>query len=178
MTEEKPGAWLASLTSSERKEAAMSRGLLAYFPDALALVARHSVRANEKHNPGQPVHWAREKSKDHEDCIIRHSAAIAVDPDSLDDGQPHIVCRAWRALAALQLWAEAQVVEREPAIDEEWTPWYGRGKPPLPEERMVEVKVRGCSDVWSGLVREWKWNWEGYEVPRVGDVVAYRTGSP
>ena len=41
--------------------------------------------------------------------IIRHSTAVAVDPNSLDDGQPHIVCRAWRALAALQLWAEAQV---------------------------------------------------------------------
>lgn len=104
----KPGAFLDSLTSAERKEVAMSRGLFAYFPDALALVARHSVRANEKHNPGQPVHWSREKSSDHEDCILRHSASVAIDANSLDDGQPHMVCRAWRALAALQLWAEAQ----------------------------------------------------------------------
>jgi hypothetical protein len=104
----KPGDWLASLTSAERKEVAVSRGLFAYFPDALALIARHSVRANEKHNPGQPVHWSREKSSDHEDCIGRHSLAIAVDPNSLDDDAPHIVCRAWRSLAALQLWAEKQ----------------------------------------------------------------------
>ena len=103
-----PGDWLQSLTSEQRKEVAVSRGLYAYFPDALALVARHSVRSNEKHNPGQPVHWAREKSTDQEDCIGRHSLAIAADPDSLDDGQPHIVCRAWRAFAALQLWAEDQ----------------------------------------------------------------------
>lgn len=102
----KPGAFLDSLTSAERKEVAVFRGLFAYFPDALALIARHSVRANEKHNPGQPVHWSREKSNDHEDCIARHSLSIAIDPDSLDDGQPHVVCRAWRALAALQLWAE------------------------------------------------------------------------
>jgi hypothetical protein len=102
------GSWLDSLTSAERKECAVSRGFMAYFPDAIALVARHSVRMNEKHNPGQPVHWSRGKSNDHDDCIGRHSLAIAVDPDSLDDGQPHMVCRAWRAMAALQEWAEKQ----------------------------------------------------------------------
>jgi hypothetical protein len=104
-----PGDWLASLTSAERKEVAVSRGLQAYFPDALALVARHSVRSNEKHNPGQHVHWSREKSSDHEDCVGRHSIAISINPDSLDGDAPHMVCRAWRALAALQLWAEEQV---------------------------------------------------------------------
>lgn len=104
----KPGDFLASLSSAERKEVAVARGLFAYFPDALALIARHSVRSNEKHNPGQPVHWSRDKSSDHEDCIARHSLAVAVDPDSLDGDAPHIVCRAWRALAALQVWAERE----------------------------------------------------------------------
>ena len=103
-----PGDWLQGLTSAERKEVAVARGLFGYFPDALALVARHSVRSNEKHNPGQPVHWSREKSSDHEDCIGRHSLAVAVSPDSLDGDVPHMVCRAWRALAALQLWAEGK----------------------------------------------------------------------
>ena len=121
----KPGCFLDSLTSAERKQVAMSRGLKAYFPDALALVARHSVLMNEKHNPGQPVHWSREKSSDHEDCIERHGTSIAVDPNSLDDGQPHIVCRAWRALAALQLWAEAQAkpVKFEKYADPAEDPW-------------------------------------------------------
>lgn len=119
-----PGAFIDSLSSAERKEVALSRGLYAYFPDALALVARHSVRANEKHNPGQPVHWAREKSSDHEDCIGRHSLSIAIDPNSLDDGQPHIVCRAWRALAALQLWAEAQAVPKAEPPALQWTKPY------------------------------------------------------
>lgn len=107
--EVQPGDWLASLTSAQRKEIMIAAGLFAYFPDALALIARHSVRSNAKHNPGQPVHWAREKSKDHEECIGRHSLAVAVDPSSLDDGQPHIVCRGWRALAAIQVWAERQL---------------------------------------------------------------------
>lgn len=107
------GVWLNSLSSDERKEVAVARGLFAYFPDALALVARHSVRSNEKHNPGQPVHWSREKSSDHEDCIARHSLSVAVNPDALDGAVPHIVCRAWRALAALQLWAEAKHLKGE-----------------------------------------------------------------
>lgn len=108
-----PGEWLNCLTSAERKEVAMSRGLFAYFPDALALIARHSVRSNEKHNLGQPVHWARGKSSDHEDCIARHSISVAVDPNSLDGDAPHILCRAWRSLAALQLWIEDKKEEGE-----------------------------------------------------------------
>lgn len=108
----KPGAFLDSLTSAERKEAPVSRGVFAYFPDALALIARHSARSNAKHNPGEPIHWSRDKSTDHEDCIARHSLSIAIDPDSLDDGQPHMICRAWRSLAALQLWAEQQEAEK------------------------------------------------------------------
>ena len=107
MPKVQPGDWLNSLSSTERKECAMSRGVLNYFPDALAIVSRHSVRMNEKHNPGQPVHWSRGKSADHDDCVVRHSASIAVDPDSVDgDGAYHMVCRAWRALAALQVWIE------------------------------------------------------------------------
>lgn len=109
----KPGAFLDSLTSAERKECALSRGLYNYFPDALALIARHSVRSGEKHHPDAPVHWERGKSDDHEDCIGRHSLSIAIDPNSLDDGQPHVICRAWRALAALQLWAEQQKWEKK-----------------------------------------------------------------
>jgi len=111
-----PGDWLASLTSAERKEAAVLRGFLAYFPDAVALVARHSVRSNEKHNPGQPVHWSRSKSSDHGDCEIRHAIAVAVNADAQDDGQYEMVCKAWRAMADLQLWAEEKFA-RDGKID-------------------------------------------------------------
>lgn len=104
----KPGDWLASLNSAERKECAVHRGLFAYFPDALAAVARHSVRGNEKHNPGEPLHWSRPKSSDQDDCVARHSLAIAADPTALDDGQPEVIARAWRSLAALQLWIEGK----------------------------------------------------------------------
>lgn len=88
-----------------RKNIPMFRGLFGYFPDALAEVARLSFEANEQHNPGEPMHWAREKSNDHADCIIRHQ----VDAGTVDtDGFLHDVKVAWRALAQLQLALEAQ----------------------------------------------------------------------
>ena len=63
--------------SAERKEYPLFRGLLRYFPAALAGVARHSKRGNDKHNPGEEMHHARGKSSDHADCIVRHLVDIA-----------------------------------------------------------------------------------------------------
>lgn len=92
-----------------REDFPMYDGLLAYFPAALAEVARWSVVGNRKHNPGQKLHWAREKSTDHENKIVRHLLdARAVDKD----GFVEAVALAWRALALCQTileergWAE------------------------------------------------------------------------
>lgn len=77
----------------------MADGLLYYFPAALAAVAKVSKIGNDQHNPGQPMHWARGKSTDHENKIIRHLA----DAGTLDsDGTRHSAKVAWRALALLQ----------------------------------------------------------------------------
>ena len=109
-----PEEWLDSLTSAERKEFAVFQGFKRYFPLAMMLIARHSVRMNEKHNPGEPVHWAKEKSKDHDDCIERHGISIAINPDSVDsDGAYHMICRGWRAMAAIEIWAEAKLAKGE-----------------------------------------------------------------
>ena len=82
-----------------RKDAPMARGLLDYFPDALFAVAELSRIGNEQHNPGEPMHWAKEKSTDDADCIIRH----LIDRGKLDtDGVRHSTKVAWRALALLQ----------------------------------------------------------------------------
>lgn len=85
--------------SDERKEIPLARGLIDYFPDALAYVARISKFGNDKHNPGQPIHHARGKSTDHADCIARH----LVDRGTTDsNGLRHSGYLAWRALALLQ----------------------------------------------------------------------------
>lgn len=88
-----------------RKNAPIARGVLDYFPDALFTVADLSRIGNEQHNPGQPMHWAREKSTDHADCIIRHLA----DRGKMDDdGVRHSTKVAWRALALLQIELESE----------------------------------------------------------------------
>ena len=89
-----------------RKGMPIARGVLDYFPLALAEVARISKAGNDQHNPGQPMHWAREKSSDHADCIVRH----LIERGRIDsDGQRHSAKMAWRALALLQLEMEASI---------------------------------------------------------------------
>ncbi len=88
-----------------RKLTPIYSGVLKYFPKALAEVARVSYVGNEQHNPGEPLHWAREKSTDQHDCIVRH----LLEAGTLDtDGQRHSAKVAWRALAALELELEKE----------------------------------------------------------------------
>ena len=94
--------------SAARKDLPLARGLLDYFPDALAAVAKLSRKGNDKHNPGGPLHWSREKSSDHADCIVRH--LIERGTVDAEDGLLHDVKVAWRALAMCQLAIEKQRV--------------------------------------------------------------------
>jgi hypothetical protein len=98
------GLMKAGNESKRRKDTPMCTGVLDYFPDALAAVARVSKKGNEKHNPGQPLHWSRGKSNDHADCVIRHMATR----EEIDDenGETHLSNAAWRVLALLQLQQE------------------------------------------------------------------------
>jgi hypothetical protein len=87
-----------------RKDIPIVRGVLDYFPAALAAVAELSRVGNEQHNPGEPLHHARGKSTDHADCIVRH----LMDRGTRDtDGVLHSVKVAWRALALAQEELEA-----------------------------------------------------------------------
>ena len=84
----------------ERKAVPIATGVLDYFPLALMEVAKCSKAGNDQHNPGQPLHWAKEKSTDHADCILRH----LIDRGTIDtDGIRHSAKVAWRALALLQV---------------------------------------------------------------------------
>lgn len=83
----------------KRNEYPMAEGLLDYFPNALAEIARLSFRATQQHHPDQPMHWDRSKSTDHANKIMRH----LIDRGKIDDkGMRHSVMVAWRALAMLQ----------------------------------------------------------------------------
>ena len=99
---------------TERKERPLARGVLDYFPDALAAIAHVSYVGNEQHNPGQPMHWARDKSSDHADCLLRH---LADRGDMDNDGLRHTAKAAWRALALLQV----ELEKAGPAADRDLT---------------------------------------------------------
>ena len=80
----------------------MFEGLLKYFPNALREISHLSLVANEQHNPGEPLHWAREKSFDHKDALLRHLTEIAKGNEIDDDDILHATKVAWRALANLE----------------------------------------------------------------------------
>lgn len=85
--------------AAERKAIPLATGCLDYFPAALAEVAKISKKGNDQHNPGQPLHWARGKSMDHADTMIRHF----MERGTVDvDGTRHSAKMVWRALALLQ----------------------------------------------------------------------------
>jgi hypothetical protein len=71
--------------------------------NAVAALCNHSKKGNDKHNPGEPLHWSRDKSNDHEDCIARH----LIDQDWLEF--------SWRCFAKAQ-------IELEEAANEQFTP--------------------------------------------------------
>jgi hypothetical protein len=103
-TDAPPAHTFRTASSPERKEYPIFSGLLAYFPDALADVARISFKGNQKHNPGEALHWAREKSNDHLDCAVRHTIQAQWD----DESEDHLGEAIWRLLAEKQLRLEAK----------------------------------------------------------------------
>lgn len=95
------------MTAQERKQRPLFSGVLKYFPDALMEVAYVSYIGNEQHNPGEPLHWAKEKSSDEPDALLRHMVDdISSKFDT--DGTRHLAKAAWRALANLQRELDAE----------------------------------------------------------------------
>jgi len=97
---------IISQDSAERKAYPLTTGFLDYFPAAIMEGARHSFVGNLKHNPGEPLHWARDKSLDHADCIGRHllerGRTEIVVIDGVSYVMRHSAALLWRAAAMLQ----------------------------------------------------------------------------
>jgi hypothetical protein len=81
--------------------------LTEYFPDATLAEVAVSVAGNEQHNPGEPLHWAREKSKDQLNTAFRHMWDHKRGTVKDIDGQYHLAKAIWRLKAELQLQIEA-----------------------------------------------------------------------
>lgn len=89
--------------SAARKEYPIYSGFLQYFPAAIAAIANHSYKGNQKHNPGLPLHHDRAKSDDEPDALCRHLL------------EEDLVGMAWRAMSHLQKHLEAKGAPIAPA---------------------------------------------------------------
>jgi hypothetical protein len=90
-----------------RKNIPVYSGFIKYFPRAMCAVAHLSKIGNDQHNPGQPLHWAKEKSKDEMDALCRHMIDDAMGIPADTDGVAHATKLAWRAMANLERLLEA-----------------------------------------------------------------------
>ena len=88
-----------STDAAERKACPIATGVLDYFPDALAEIARVSLAGNHQHGITGPLQWDRSKSTDEADALIRHFLERGTQDT---DGLLHSAKMAWRALALLQ----------------------------------------------------------------------------
>lgn len=104
-TNPKPGL---PTDADRRKQLPIFTGLLMYFPDAMLAVSEVSRIGNEQHNPGEPMHWAREKSTDQLNTALRHMMDHGVGNHHDTDGTYHLAKAIWRLAAELQL-----TIERE-----------------------------------------------------------------
>lgn len=85
--------------AAARKRIPLFTGCIAYFPRALCEVAKVSLKGNEQHHPGAPLHWDKTKSTDQMDAQARHMVD-SLDPDV--DRIEALAQAAWRALAELE----------------------------------------------------------------------------
>jgi len=127
--------------AQERKNIPVYSGFICYFPLAMAEVAKHSRESNEQHNPGERLHWNRDKSKDERDAQARHLLDQAL-PCTLDEEITHARAGAWRAMANLEKLCEKR--ERIPDAH-----FDGSDK----DENSVSKKIaqpNSCGEYWSG----------------------------
>lgn len=124
--------------AKERKNLPIGTGVLDYFPDALAEVAKASVAGNKQHLNGQPLRWDRSKSTDESDSLIRHF----LERDKMDeDGVLHAGKLAWRALSYLQKLIESrrEAEKVSPENGPKITVNLGRASDPIPSPAPAKV---------------------------------------
>lgn len=83
--------------AQERRGCPVFSGLLNYFPHACVAVAKWSMIANEQHNTGEEMHWAKEKSVGTGDQLVRHLMEAMQ-----EDTEEAWCAMAWRALELLE----------------------------------------------------------------------------
>jgi hypothetical protein len=107
------GSAVLPTDSAVRKSLPVYSGVVKYFPLALLRVGEVSRIGNDKHNPGEPLHWSRDKSADHMDAAVRHIMDYASGQKNDPSGSKHLANAIWRQMAQLQLDEEADDASQE-----------------------------------------------------------------
>lgn len=89
--------------AAERKRLQLYTFMFEYFPDAWLAVVDVARAGNDQHNPGEPLHWAREKSTDQMNAAFNHIFDYGMGVKIDTDGQWHLAKSIWRQMAQLQL---------------------------------------------------------------------------
>ena len=98
-----------------RKRLPLYDFLFGYFPLAWLEVVRVAVAGNNQHNPGERLHWAREKSTDQLNTAFRHLFDHGMGEELDTDGCYHLAKAIWRLSAELQLIIEKRANLGTPA---------------------------------------------------------------
>lgn len=102
--------------AAARKRLQLYTFMFKYFPDAWLAIVSVARAGNDQHNPGQPMHWAREKSKDQMNAAFNHIFDYGMGAQKDVDGEYHLAKAAWRLMAQLQLDIEANKAAAQPGI--------------------------------------------------------------
>lgn len=78
-------------------------GVVLYFPDVWAEIAKVSVAGNKQHALGAKLHWDTSVSTDHANKVFRHMLDDATGSVMDEDGTFHLAKAMWRLGAMLQL---------------------------------------------------------------------------
>jgi hypothetical protein len=102
-------SWFTSDNKTRKTKWPVWDYMFKYFPLAFLEEVRVAVLGNEQHNPGQPLHWAREKSTDQLNTAMRHlfdyaeAKAKGVTMPRDEVGNAVLAQAVWRLKAQLQL---------------------------------------------------------------------------
>lgn len=92
-------------------------GVIMYFPDVWAEIAKVSVLGNKQHSLGEKLHFARDVSTDHLNKVFRHSLDHGTGQIMDGDGTYHMAKAIWRACAELQVTIERERAAAKKALD-------------------------------------------------------------
>lgn len=125
-------------------------GVMVYFPDAWAEIAKVSVIGNKQHNLGAAkLYFNRTVSTDHANKVMRHMLDHAAGHVYDTDGTYHLAKAAWRALAALQVAIEERAtLQRATTNAETFQTQIGEFKCNLiaANEREADMSCVQCGD--------------------------------